>query len=265
MPLHLAKVDEKSFTSLIYQFNWIQLLYSNNRNTLRCLLLGLSGWVLNRYDKTLGMNSLKRDLSIGNWYHFQPLLFSSDSTFNWLSLPPAGGGAEEGGGEVWSGERGGGDHRGGDGLRGGWRRQAQTGFCQVRSPFTLPPNIPVFRIRIRIDFGFPGSGSVFGMRILIQEQRNWPKLSWFPVFRLLHLRQYGTVCFITHYLRLVKYIFHVKKNPTFCESKVWPGCGSAWVCIGLVPWILFGSGPTLKPVHIRNSVIFRPMLLTNPY
>jgi hypothetical protein len=36
----------------------------------------------------------------------------------------------------------------------------------------------------------------------------------------------------------IKYIFHVK-NPTFCDGKISPGYGFAWIRIGvwLAPWI----------------------------
>ncbi len=65
---------------------WIQLLYANNRNTLRCLVLGLSQDEASAdFDKTLGVNSYV-DLQ----YLFLPLsthfFFRWTVPLNWLCI-----------------------------------------------------------------------------------------------------------------------------------------------------------------------------------
>jgi hypothetical protein len=61
---------------------WIQLLYANNRNTLRSIRPLSAGRGLNWTDfgKTVGVNSLKQNLSIDTI--FNSLLFWLDNTFN---------------------------------------------------------------------------------------------------------------------------------------------------------------------------------------
>jgi hypothetical protein len=39
---------------------------------------------------------------------------------------------------------------------------------------------------------------------------------------------------MTYYLHLECFS---RQSPTFWDGKVWPGSGSAWIRIGLVPWI----------------------------
>jgi hypothetical protein len=71
-------------------------------------------------------------------------------------------------------------------------------------------------IKIRMDphcFGCPGSGSVLGMRIRIQEHGSCPKLT--NIF-LTYANTILITCF--------KYIFHVKFN--FCDFRVCPGSRS---------------------------------------
>ncbi len=76
----------------------------------------------------------------------------------------------------------------------------------------------------------------------IQEQVNWPKLT-INLISSLSKRQ---VCFTTYYLHSVRYRYIFSyQNPTFCDCKVWPESGSAWIRICLLVW-LPGSGSALK-------------------
>ncbi len=88
-----------------------------------------------------------------------------------------------------------------------------------------------------------GSGSVFGMRIRIQEHGNWLKFTNKPGFlpskRLLYL----CVSVFDLLPTLIIQYFSCK-NSAFCDFKVWPGSGSALV------W-LPGSGSALKTMRIH--------------
>ncbi len=88
-------------------------------------------------------------------------------------------------------------------------------------------------------------GSVLGMLIRIQEHRNWKMklVSYVFYFELLHTSS----------------IFSCKSS-TFCDFKVWPVSGSAWIRIGLAPCIRIQicskrkarSRSALKPTRIHN-------------
>ncbi len=82
-------------------------------------------------------------------------------------------------------------------------------------------------------FATPGSGSVLGMRIRIQEQESREKLiskcDWQP-FKIAVLLV--PVWFMTYYRTIIKC-----QNQTFCDGKIWPGSGSAWICSDLTAWI----------------------------
>ncbi len=101
-------------------------------------------------------------------------------------------------------------------------------------------------IRICMDprsIGCPGSGTVWGMQILIREHQNWPNLSnkpgFLPFKKLLYLCR--CVFWATLYF---KYIFNIKIH--LFDFKVRPGSeyGSAWNCTGFAPLIRI-------PIHIE--------------
>jgi hypothetical protein len=72
-----------------------------------------------------------------------------------------------------------------------------------------------------------GSGSVFGMRIKIQEHGNLPELTnkpgFLPLKKALNRTFAGTVCFLTYFLYQIYFICW---NSTFCDFRVWQGSGS---------------------------------------
>ncbi len=104
-----------------------------------------------------------------------------------------------------------------------------------------------------------GSGSIFGRRIMIQEQGNWPKLTNILVVEPVKINFVATYLSM-HVLWNITYLHKVDfscQNSTLCDGKVQPRSGSACFHIVLAPYIriqiYLDPDPHWNQMRIRNT------------
>jgi hypothetical protein len=75
---------------------------------------------------------------------------------------------------------------------------------------------------------------------------------------LLYLRMYRMV---NDKLLYIHKVYFYMSNSTYCDGKVWPGSGYAWIHIGLAPWIRIRLRIRIEVkswIRIRNKTNAEP-------